>query len=158
MQRSHNKIKEADIVLSIEDLSNSSINNENVNIFTNGKGIKIFNKLDIAKFEPKREICISAKTGKNMDILSSLVVEKAKSLIYNETNSEVYITNERHYACLLKSCEYLVNARQLIIDDKGNELISFELREAMGALNEIIGKTTNSDILNNIFAKFCIGK
>jgi tRNA modification GTPase len=71
---------------------------------------------------------------------------------------EILITNERHRDCLLKSCEYLVNCKNLILSNAGNELISFEIREAMRQLEEIIGKTTNVDILNNIFSKFCIGK
>jgi tRNA modification GTPase len=58
----------------------------------------------------------------------------------------------------LKSCEYLVNAKRLVEKDEGNELISIEIREALGSLEEIIGKTSNVDILNNIFSKFCIGK
>jgi tRNA modification GTPase len=58
----------------------------------------------------------------------------------------------------LKSCEYLVNARKLVQEEAGNELISFEIREALSALGEIIGRTTNVDILNNIFSRFCIGK
>ena len=59
---------------------------------------------------------------------------------------------------MLKSCQYLVNAKEQIEKGGGNELISFEIREAMEALSEIIGKTSNVDILHNIFAKFCIGK
>jgi tRNA modification GTPase len=157
VKRSHKKMDEADIILKVSDLSNGAAG-ENVNISSNGKDIKVFNKLDIAKSEPNEGICVSAKTGKNMDILSKSVIEKAKTLTYDESNSEVYVTNERHAACLLKSCEYLRSARDLILEDKGNELISFEIREAMSALGEIIGKTTNSDVLNNIFAKFCIGK
>jgi tRNA modification GTPase len=65
---------------------------------------------------------------------------------------------QRHRACLLKSCEYLVNAKNQIISGRGNELISFEIRAALDSLTEITGKTTNVDILNNIFSKFCIGK
>ena len=156
VKRSHEKMEEADIVLTVEDLSNGL--DRNVNISSNGKDIKVFNKLDVAKSASNEGICISAKTGENMDILSSSIIDKAKSLIYDEGDSEIYITNERHLSCLLKSCEYLNNARQLILESKGNELISIELREAMAYLSEIIGKTTNSDILNNIFAKFCIGK
>ena len=58
----------------------------------------------------------------------------------------------------MKSCEYLVNAREQIQQGGGNELISFEIRAAMDSVSEIIGKTANVDILNNIFSKFCIGK
>ena len=56
------------------------------------------------------------------------------------------------------SCQHLVNAKEQIEIGGGNELISFDIREAMRSLTEIIGTTSNVDILNNIFSKFCIGK
>jgi tRNA modification GTPase len=93
-----------------------------------------------------------------MHELENRLVEKAKNLIDIGEKTEVIITNERHKQQLLKSCEYLVNAKRLVEKDEGNELISIEIREALGSLEEIIGKTSNVDILNNIFSKFCIGK
>ena len=38
------------------------------------------------------------------------------------------------------------------------EFISTDLRSAEESLGEIIGIVSSDDILNNIFAKFCIGK
>jgi tRNA modification GTPase len=40
----------------------------------------------------------------------------------------------------------------------GAEFTAFDLKEASIALEEIIGKITNDDILNNIFRNFCVGK
>ncbi len=40
----------------------------------------------------------------------------------------------------------------------GDELIAFELREAVDALGEIVGRTWTDDILDRIFSRFCIGK
>ncbi len=158
IRRSYEKIEEADIVLNIMDLSNGHTKSTNVNMFENDKSIHVQNKLDLAKFKPNEGLCVSARTGENMGILTEAIVKRARSLIQGEDISEFCITNERHRACLLKSCEYLQNARQLILHNEGNELISFEIREAMSALSELVGKTSNSDILNNIFTKFCIGK
>ena len=39
-----------------------------------------------------------------------------------------------------------------------SEFIVTDLRHALSTLDEILGKTTNDEILNNIFNKFCIGK
>jgi tRNA modification GTPase len=33
-----------------------------------------------------------------------------------------------------------------------------DIREALNALDEIVGKTYTEDILGRIFSKFCIGK
>jgi tRNA modification GTPase len=91
-------------------------------------------------------------------LLQERIVSKAKSLIKNSESADIIITNQRHRDCLLKSCEFLVNAKNQILLKGGNELISFEIRAAMDALSELTGKISNVDILNNIFTKFCIGK
>jgi tRNA modification GTPase len=40
----------------------------------------------------------------------------------------------------------------------GTELVAEDLREALGALGEIVGRVDADDILGRIFASFCIGK
>ena len=35
---------------------------------------------------------------------------------------------------------------------------AFDLREALGNLDEITGKQINDDVLDKIFSSFCIGK
>lgn len=158
VKRSHMKIEEADIVLNIIDLSSFDNSEPEKKEPELSKTLKVYNKSDISENLPESGLCVSAKNGDNMKILEDEITKRAKSLIHNEGSSEIYITSQRHHDCLLKSCEYLVNARKLVLENAGNELISIEIREAMVRLAEIIGKTTNVDILNNIFAKFCIGK
>lgn len=159
VRRSRMKIGESDIVLEIEDLtdlnSNGAVYSKEA---SKDKIIKVYNKLDLTKNGRSDGISVSAKTGTKMDDLQGIIVGKAKSLIKSDDSSDLIITNERHRDCLLKSCEYLVNARNQIKSGGGNELISFEIRAAMDSISEIIGKTANVDILNNIFTKFCIGK
>jgi tRNA modification GTPase len=38
------------------------------------------------------------------------------------------------------------------------ELIAADVREARDALGELTGRITSEDILDRIFAEFCIGK
>jgi tRNA modification GTPase len=159
VRRSKMKIGESDIVLEIEDLTDEgSIADEYVRGVPEWKIIKVHNKLDLAKNGKHNGLCVSAKTGEKMNLLQNTIVEKAKSMIHSNESSDIIITNERHRDLLLKSCEYLVNAKEQIKRGGGNELISFEIRAAMDAISEIIGKTANVDILNNIFMRFCIGK
>lgn len=159
VRRSMIKIDEADIVLEVEDVTD--LDNSIVNKSRNGysdKTIKVYNKIDLAGNITTKTLSVSAKTGEKMDVLEREIISKARSLIAGSSQSDVIITNERHRDCLLKSCEYLVNAKSQIEQGGGNELISFEIRSAMDSVSEIIGKTSNVDILNNIFSKFCIGK
>ncbi len=159
VRRSMIKIDEADIILDIEDLSNDSgVNSSHSEALIKEKTIKVYNKLDLSAQGSTKGLSVSAKTGENMDVLEQEIINKARFLISKNESSDVIITNERHRDCLLKSCEYLVNAKDQIQKGGGNELISFEIRAAMESISEIIGKTANVDILNNIFTKFCIGK
>lgn len=156
--RSMMKIDEADIILEVEDITIKMTINSEYTEHSEAKTIKVFNKLDLGKPLSTKGIFVSAKTGENMNILEQEITNKARFLISRNNQSDVIITNERHRDCLLKSCEYLVNAKDQIQKGGGNELISFEIRSAMESLTEIIGKTANVDILNNVFSKFCIGK
>jgi len=159
VRRSRIKIDESDLVLEVEDLSTPELTGEEyVMGIPEEKIIRVYNKSDISKRNSKSGITVSAKTGEKMHDLQDEIVKKAKSLVKDSETSDLIITNQRHRDCLLKSCEYLVNAKSQIINGGGNELISFEIRASMDALTEITGKTTNVDILNNIFSNFCIGK
>lgn len=159
VKRSKLKINESDLVLEVEDLSNLTENNSDLGPGVNSlKLIKAYNKADIVNNGSNDKLSISALTGLNMDALQNEIISKARNLVQNEASSELIITNERHRDCLLKSCQHLVNAKEQIEIEGGNELISFDIREAMHSLTEIIGTTSNVDILNNIFSKFCIGK
>lgn len=160
VRRSLNKIQEADLVLNVDDVISTGENNEYINELDINKVINVHNKADMLNGRVKdiSGLKVSAKTGLNMDKLHTEIVEKARKLISIDNDSDIIITNQRHRDCLLKSCEFLVNAKTQIQAGGGNELISYEIRAAMEAVTEIIGKTANVDILNNIFTKFCIGK
>jgi tRNA modification GTPase len=153
VRRSLQKMDEADLVLEVIDLTNEE-SKEPVN---SKSDLIVYNKADAAEYK-ESQFAVSALTGFNMKELEDKLVEKANKLIDTGEKTEAIITNERHKIQLLKSCEYLVNAKKLVEKGSGNELISIEIREALSSLEEIIGKTTNVDILNNIFTKFCIGK
>lgn len=159
VRRSKIKIEEADIVLEVDEVTNSDIKVDALSETDfSSKTIKVINKIDLIPGVSIHALAVSAKSGENMDELEGAIISRAKELINKNSHSDVIITNERHRDCLLKSCEYLVNAKEQIQQGGGNELISFEIRAAMDSISEIIGKTANVDILNNIFTKFCIGK
>ncbi len=158
VRRSMIKMDEADIILEVEDLTIKLGGTNDYLKTSEEKTIKVFNKVDLSTQGSIKVLSVSAKTGEKMNVLEQKIIEKARHLIGKNDLSDVIITNERHRDCLLKSCEYLVNAKEQIQKGGGNELISFEIRAAMESISEIIGKTANVDILNNIFTKFCIGK
>ena len=66
--------------------------------------------------------------------------------------------NARHQACLQKAKQLLEMGRRSMEDGKSPEFISIELREALDAVGEVVGKLDTEDLLGKIFSEFCIGK
>ena len=71
---------------------------------------------------------------------------------------ELLITRERHKQAVIRTREHIHQALKAIGDKMSQEFIAFDLRQALDALGEITGKKTTDDILDYIFAEFCIGK
>jgi tRNA modification GTPase len=77
---------------------------------------------------------------------------------HTDNRESITITNERHYAALLRAKEGLSSSLESSRLKESGEFIALDLRRAIDAIGEIIGLLTTEDILNNIFSKFCIGK
>lgn len=99
---------------------------------------------------------ISASEGNGTDELLSSLISDAKSM--QNDNSDIMITNARHYEALIKGGEALARARQLLTDGISADFIAQDVREALHHLGEITGTITTSTLLHSIFSRFCIGK
>ncbi|MCS7053295.1 MAG: tRNA uridine-5-carboxymethylaminomethyl(34) synthesis GTPase MnmE [Ignavibacterium sp.] len=159
--RSRETVKNADLVLFIEDVEqgeSQELYKELLNYTKPERIIKVINKIDIdPNTNLSGDVKISAKTGSGFQLLTKKLVESAFGGNYY-TEKSVLVSNIRHYNCLKKSREYLLNAHESIIKNFSGEFVSVDLRNAAISLGEIIGEVTNDDILNNIFMQFCIGK
>jgi tRNA modification GTPase len=71
---------------------------------------------------------------------------------------EGILTNARQAAAVRKGIDALEKALETANIDYGPELLAFDLAQASQALEEVIGKVTADDILERVFATFCIGK
>jgi tRNA modification GTPase len=96
---------------------------------------------------------ISAKTGKAIPKLSRMVFERAG---VSDLSERQVVTSERHKAKIDLGLKHLRKVRKIL--DQPPEIISFELRQAADRIGEITGKIYTEDILDEIFANFCIGK
>jgi tRNA modification GTPase len=66
--------------------------------------------------------------------------------------------NARHREALRRARAALERARDAAADDLGAEFIAADLRDTHDALGAITGQIVPEDILDLIFAQFCIGK
>ncbi|MEJ5351591.1 MAG: tRNA uridine-5-carboxymethylaminomethyl(34) synthesis GTPase MnmE [Melioribacteraceae bacterium] len=159
--RSRNVVKDADIVLFLNDVETGFDNElfeEILSLNKEEKILKVVNKIDLKNINDNRfDVGISAKTGEGIENLFHKLKEKAIGTnVYTEKTA--IVSNIRHYNALKKAKEHLINAKNSILEKLTGEFIAVDLRNAENALSEIIGKVTTDDILNNIFSKFCIGK
>lgn len=161
IKRSREVLRNADIVLFIEDTQQTNsrdLMDDLMNISSGDKIVRVLNKIDLIKDNYlDADVKVSAKTGEGMNDLLRVLVQKAIGSDYY-TEKTAIVTNIRHYSCLKKAREYLINARDSVINKLSGEFISVDLRNAALSLGEIIGEIKSDDILNNIFMKFCIGK
>lgn len=159
--RSRETVKNADIVLFIEDVEQGESKElylDLTNYTHPEKIIKVLNKIDLAtECSMDADIKISAKTGEGFGKLIKKLTEATLGADYY-TERTILVSNLRHYNCLRKSREYLINAHDSVVKKLSGEFCSVDLRNAALSLGEIIGEVTDDDVLNNIFMQFCIGK
>ena len=75
-----------------------------------------------------------------------------------ESNEGVLVTNLRHAAAFERALQGVDQARQSVEARRAGELVALDLRIAADALGEITGIITTDEILERIFAEFCVGK
>lgn len=165
VERSKEKIEEADLVILMLDTSRELDDEDKVIIdfVKDKKYVALLNKVDLeCKLSKefisglKRTIEISAKTGFGIEKLK----EEIKNLFFNgEIDSEsLIISNTRHKQALYRSLENCNLALEKINLNEYLDLISIYITSAMKALGEITGDELEEDLLNKIFSEFCCGK
>ncbi|MFB0509659.1 MAG: hypothetical protein ACETVX_04125 [bacterium] len=92
----------------------------------------------------------SAKYNKGISELRQALTRQFKISHQNG----YFITNRRHIEALKRTKESLSRVQ----NENYLETIAHEIRTALDAMGEITGAVTNEEILNRIFAQFCIGK
>jgi tRNA modification GTPase len=71
------------------------------------------------------------------------------------------ITNVRHIALVRRAHDALARAQAAVVAAAGSlseEFVLADLQDARGALEEISGRRAPEELLEHIFARFCVGK
>jgi len=167
--RSRFQLEGADLVLFMLD-AGEPLSERDILIaeeIRNKKAIVVVNKIDLPRkldiellqniLAGKRIVDISVSAQKNIDVLESAISE----MIWGgEVSSDhtVLVTNVRHKALLIQAKNIISGALEGIRERLAPELLAIEIREAIDRLGEITGEIVDTDILDRIFDKFCIGK
>jgi tRNA modification GTPase len=120
--------------------------------------VTVLNKIDLERPEAVKDMAdqvvdISAKTGMNISALTATIEARAiEGLGAGEAPS---LTRARHRGELESAREALV---RFLEGPPELELRAEDLRQAVQALGRITGRVDVEDVLDRIFAEFCIGK
>jgi len=108
---------------------------------------------DIAPY-PIEVCCLS---GQGIEALKNAIKELLWSGEIRAEMLQVMI-NSRHQDALTRARAATQRTLDVLRAGETLELAAGELRIAVNAVGEIVGKTTTEDLLDSIFGQFCIGK
>ena len=146
----------ADLILRVEDRSCARMESVDVG---NSKVLYVANKSDLTPaWNDNYAVPVSAATGIGLDELRHRIVS---ALDVDLLRDRPAITNIRHVALVDRAHQALTRARTAALADGGalsEEFVLADLSDARAAFEEISGRRAPGDLLEHIFAKFCIGK
>ena len=99
---------------------------------------------------------VSSKTGEGLAELKRFI----NDAVFTESRDaeDLWITSERERACLAEAFEGVKRALDLLQSRPAVELLAFEMQLVRRSLQSVVGEISSEDILQSIFAGFCIGK
>lgn len=73
-------------------------------------------------------------------------------------DGELIVSNNRHKSLIIKARKNLKKAQEIVVQNMPIDIISSYLKEILEELGKITGDCVTEDVINEIFAKFCLGK
>lgn len=162
IDKAKKSIEEAELILFVLD-NNQALTMEDrelLSITDHKKRIIIINKTDLSKelnhhFENSVSVSALNKTG--IEDLEQIIRDMFLSGEVN-IKDQTYISNARHIAKLSEVLESLKDSLQAITDQLPIDMAEIDLKNAWNILGEIIGDTSTTSLLDELFSKFCLGK
>ena len=165
MRRSRRSLENSELILHVLDNSEplTEADQKFLTEFVERKRLVVRNKADLpARLALAPEIAadaveVSCLTGQGVEPLKDRIKQMAWSGEIGVEMLEVMI-NARHQDALQRACAATEQSVEALRSEQTLELVAMELRIAVNAIGEVVGKTTTEDLLDNIFSQFCIGK
>lgn len=167
--KSKEMAKEADLIIAIFD-STKPLSDEDVEILDlirNKKSIIILNKIDLKPILTEEDRCLKEASNHIIKMsalnyigLENLYEQIAELFQLNEINldNEIVITNIRHKNLITKAIENVKKTKETVATKMPLDIIAISIKDILEDLANITGEVVSEDIINEIFAKFCLGK
>ncbi|MBM4277189.1 MAG: tRNA uridine-5-carboxymethylaminomethyl(34) synthesis GTPase MnmE [Deltaproteobacteria bacterium] len=170
VKRAKERLADADLILLILDGSRE-LDGDDLEIILEikeKKKIVIVNKKDLPpkvsleeikkRFAKDPLVSISAIKNEGVENLKEAIYSSLIHRNIRVSPEHLIVANIRHKTALTQIKEGLFNAVKGLEEGTSLEFIAFEIRSALDSLREMVGETTNEEVLNRIFDQFCIGK
>ena len=157
MERTRRQVERADLVLQVVEASAEC---RAPSAEWQARSLLVLNKVDLGEHGSWRAVDavrISCLTGAGIEALADAIVARVTGGQAAQRDWSVAI-NARHQACLEDARKLADAARQALTTGLSPEFVAEELRGALDAVGEVVGKADNEDVLGKIFSTFCIGK
>lgn len=166
VQRAVRQLEKAQLVLAVLDGS-QPLSQEDRLLLTKCRDCKtlvIINKDDLGCQIDEDEIdslCsarvnISAKTGEGRQALEQAICSLLGTADFDP--SQATLTTERQRSCVQKAIACIDEANEALLCGMTLDAVTVSVEDAIGALLELCGKTASENVVNEVFARFCVGK
>jgi len=166
IERAVKEASQADVVIFLLDATTGFTQEDEyiLDIIRGSNFIPVWNKVDrIDSLDGIRNISqdgndvfVSAATGFGMKDLENRLVEKVRPLIADGHLS--HVTSKRQLEHLKLLHESIKRALDAINENYPLDVISIDIRNGLSELDKLLGRNFTEDLLENIFANFCVGK
>lgn len=165
VDKSKKIIEDSDLIIFVLNY-NEKITEEELNIINNIKDSKVIvyiNKNDLEKkidetlIKCKNIVYGNTLNNKNLKALKNKIIELF-NLEQIENDNMNYLSNSRQISLVKKSILSLENCLSQINNNIEIDLLAIDIKECYDLLGEIIGETYKDELLDEIFANFCLGK
>jgi tRNA modification GTPase len=157
MNRTRTAAEQADLVLALIDRTQPQDPCEPEWTHFHDKLIRVLTKADLPAAFSGEGHAVSAQTGEGLDSLRRTVAQRLAGNLLAPGSEEIAV-NARHAEGLQRATEALATASSSLATRAAPELVASDLRLALQALESILGVGTSEDVLDRLFAQFCIGK
>lgn len=169
IEKSKEAFNQADFILFLLDGSRP-LEEEDLQIMEflkERKSLVLINKRDLGEAISIEEI--SAKLPASQVIEASLlkgqgikeIEDAVEDLVYGGEivqKESMMVNNVRHIELLQQAVKSLTDALHMSERREALDFIEVDVKNAYERLGEIIGETVSDDIINEVFARFCLGK
>jgi tRNA modification GTPase len=115
-------------------------------------------KVDLDGTTAAEGVGVSAVTGEGLDALRRAVAERVFAERIALADLEPALTRARHRTALDRARGALAGALEQFRGSGDAVLVAHHVREATTALDELVGAVDVEDVLERVFASFCVGK